>query len=199
MPDQTFLAAMRTSRARAGATPVCGCGRSCLQTAHSNCQSGKAAIRSAGRGGLAVQVRGGARAGHAGRGWCEATRAGRRRRGLAVAGQRRCGCRRAGHGRCGSPCGAAGGVWARTRHGTAVGHDRLGSSAGTKARWASREGSGDRRSVGVTGRNEIRPGSVGRAEGNSPDAGEYSAFFNRSFNGWQSARASVQGPSCAIA
>jgi hypothetical protein len=175
-------------------------------------------VRSGGRGspcrsravaGLAVQVASGGGARRAGRGRWRACGAGRGwRRGLAVGGRRRCGVGVPVTGDAGSACRSLAMRPAlRQREGSGPGpatarpsgHDCLGSSAGTEARRPSPEGSGNCGSVEVTGRNEIRPGSVGRAEGNCPDAGEYSAFFDRSFNGWQSARASVQGPSCAIA
>jgi hypothetical protein len=96
------------------------------------------------------------------------------------------------------------GVWARPAEVRVPGHECLARSVpghrrGDRGRAAAARPS--RQVEASRGNRPDRSGQdrPGRAEGNSPDAGEYPAFFNRSFSGRQSARASVQGPSCAIA
>jgi hypothetical protein len=96
--------------------------------------------------------------------------------------------RRAGSGR-------AADVWAKARpRRGGVGASMSGQiCTGTKAGPGLAEGLLEVQAVEVTGRTSP-PGPAGRAEGDSLDAGEYSAFFNRSFNGGDLRAPLYKGP-----
>jgi hypothetical protein len=191
MPDQTFLGRDAGEPGTRSRDRSLRCGRSCLQTAHSNWQSGNAANRSArvagSRCGLAAVRACGA--GQPGSGLAVRAIGGAalRCRSAGVwacgAGHRRCGLAVRVSGGAGLPREAAGKVEAlgqgRPRHGCRGMSVWPGLYSQSGAPRKAPGGAGPSRYQACS----IRAGRPGPAEHNSPDAQEYSAFFDRLFNG----------------